>query len=113
MTARDFAKRKRADQARDALRDLRQTKLAIQTQHPATFPLLSTNEIRRRLAFVKASDQLGRYAGRSITMRAIANRAQLSLSFLYLIVNGTRVPAPKAQQKLSAALFDVQISTNN
>ena len=113
MTKSNWHKLRRKELGQEAVRDLRLTEYAPQRQRLADVPLLSTDEIKRRLAAIKASDQLARLRGDAISMRSIANRAQLSLAFLYLIANGQRVPYPPAQRKLSAALQGVEMLIKN
>jgi hypothetical protein len=103
----------RNELSREAAKDLREMERLQHEAKLAAVPMLSTDEIKRRLAAIKASDQLARLRGDIISMRSVANRAQLSLAFLYLIANGQRVPYPPAQRKLSAALQGVEMLSKN
>ena len=78
-----------------------------------TAPLLSVPEIRRRLSFIIASSRHDRYRGKSLTVNAIAKRADLSRTFLYFIAYGTRPMGPESHAKLSKALADVTVSVTN
>ena len=73
-------------------------------------PLLPVAEIRRRLSFVIASSRHDRYRGKSLTVNAIAKRADLSRTFLYFIAAGTRPMGPESHAKLSNALADVTVT---
>lgn len=113
MTARDFAKLKRTEQARAALRSLKQTEYLQREINLRSLPQLSTDEVIRRLQAIKASDQVDRINGLAPSMRGIAMRAQVNLSYLYMILNGQRIPTQKVVRKLSAALQGVNIAELN
>jgi hypothetical protein len=72
-----------------------------------SFPLLSTDEIRSRLWAIRNSDQAERKAKRITGINTIARQTELTAKYLYLLIYGERLPSPKAQQKLSAALQEI------
>jgi hypothetical protein len=74
-------------------------------------PLLSTDEIRSRLWAIRNIDQRERNARRKPGISTIARQTELSADYLYLLIYGQRVPAPKAQRKLSIALQTIQLPT--
>ena len=72
-------------------------------------PLLSAEEIRHRLSLIRASSRHERNRGRLIGINTIAQRADLSRTFLYTIVYGTRPMSKVSQAKLSKALAGVTL----
>jgi hypothetical protein len=109
MARLDWNRIQRNEQRREAAKDLREMERLQRQANLATVPLLSTDEIKRRLSAIKATDQLARIEGRAISMRSIAIKSQISLGFLYLVINGLRSPGPNSQRKLSAVLQNVKI----
>ena len=70
-------------------------------------PLLSADEIARRLAAILASDLIDRQARRTPGIATIAKRAGLARMAVYRFAYGQK-PAEKARRKLSAALQTIK-----
>ena len=72
-------------------------------------PLLSAEEIRRRLSAILNSDPIDKFARRTPGLSTIAKRANQSRNYMYLLCYGHRVPNLETRQKLSEALKDINV----
>jgi predicted DNA-binding transcriptional regulator AlpA len=109
MTVRNFEKARRKDQARAAARELRETEWLQQEIKIASLKLLTVEEIRRRLAWIKAIDKNERNARRYIGLNTISVMTGYGRDYLYKIINGQSFPTPRARQKLSAVLQQIEM----
>jgi hypothetical protein len=107
--ARDFAKLRRKEQARQAAHNFERDERLQREVLLATLPMLSNEEIRRRLTWVKASDKRERNARRHVGLNTISRLTNYGRDYLYKIINGDRIPTLNAQRKLTAALREIEL----
>jgi hypothetical protein len=71
--------------------------------------MLSNEEIRRRLAWIKSTDKNERNARRFIGLNTISRLSGYGRDYLYKIANGQKIPTLNAQRKLTAALQEIDL----
>ena len=106
---RDFAKLRRKEQARETIYNLERDERLQREAILATLPILSTEEIRRRLSAIKASDKRDRLAGRFIGLNTVSRMTGYARDYLYKIINGDSIPTLNAQRKLSIVLREMEL----
>src|SRR5215472_7091676 len=109
MTARNFEKARRQEQAKQAKRELAETDFGYNHIKVRSLPLLSIDEIRRRLAWIKAVDQAERNARRHVGINTISVLTGYGRDYLYKIINGQSFPTDRTRQKLSYVLQTVEL----